>query len=257
MIQMQSDHNTTVLSLIKEIVAAKSAAPAEAANSSIDQLDKMLSVAERLAGMHGGGTGKRSGWEVGLDYARELGVPGLQLISNLFGKAPVMPTAPGAPAPVPASFDPYANPGALRQYSQQQQQAPAAGAQTQPFDPMSQLVQYAPLIINALNTGIPGYETADAVCLLAGRSAHAVVCGPGEQAIVSGLMMIPQLAMFGQPRLQTWVHEFICFEEYGSDETEESSDEDASAKSPQPPRKTAKRADHSTDSVDVRATVVA
>jgi hypothetical protein len=88
-------------------------------------IDRLLSIANKLAAIRGGGEGPRSGWDVGLDYLRELS-PLAQHFANVFGlrmSGMTTPPAPGAApgtataAPALSSFDPYARPDLLRQHA--------------------------------------------------------------------------------------------------------------------------------------------
>ena len=47
-----------------------------------------------------------------------------------------------------------------------------------------------------------------------GTAPHAMISAQGEQALVTAALAIPELAMFGEPRLRTFAKEFINFEEF-------------------------------------------
>jgi hypothetical protein len=78
--------------------------------------------------------------------------------------------------------------------------------------------QYGGLIVNALNNSTPGFEVADYVSGLLGTAAHVGIVRHGEAAILQTMRAFPEIAMFGEPRLQQFVHEFVHFEEYSEDE---------------------------------------
>ena len=77
--------------------------------------------------------------------------------------------------------------------------------------------QYGGLIINALNNSTPGYDVADYVSGLVGTSAHAAIVRHGEAAILQTMSAFPEIAMFGESRLQQFVDEFINCEKYLSE----------------------------------------
>jgi hypothetical protein len=213
------------------------------------RFERFLSVADRLAGWRGGG-GRRSGWEVGLDFARELGPtvvqPVLQLINNVMvlksqASGALRGTAP-ASAPAPAAFDPYANPEMLKQHARavnaqpaaspsqeptmagtaSQPAAPAAGAPPQPPNELAGLIQaYGGLILNHLNAGTPGYVFADWITGLLGTATHVQITAQGEPALLAALLAEPQISFYGEERLKTFVHEFIHYQEYQEEEEEE------------------------------------
>jgi hypothetical protein len=187
-----------------------------------------------------GGGGRRSGWDIGLDIVKEGGQQVLQPVLNFVqsmmvlrnqgaGATPPVPSM--APTP-PSAFDPYRNPQATRAYAntlntqQSQQQQPPAGQQpASPPPPPSPappppppegvnqelfalFTQYGGLIVNALNNSTPGFEVADYVSGLLGTATHAAIVRHGEAAILQTMSAFPDIAMFGEPRLQQFVHEF-------------------------------------------------
>jgi hypothetical protein len=199
-------------------------------------IDRLLSIADKLGSLRGGGGGARSGWDTGLDYVREL-IPLAPYIANAFGlRIPGMgaPAAPGATPPPagPASFDPYARPDLLRQYAQALNgHAAAQGAMpaSSPFpaqpptaaagaassnDLLTVFQQWGALVVQALNNGVPGYDFADHLTGLLGTATHAMISAHGEEAIVRTMMALSDLALFGEPRLRTFTKEFIEFEAF-------------------------------------------
>jgi hypothetical protein len=243
--EMQPDP-LAILEQMKELITPAQPVPTD----DFSRFEKFLSVADKLAGWRGGGS-RRSRWDVGLDFARELGPtvlqPVLQLINNIMvlkSQANGVPrgTAP-APAPAPAAFDPYANPEMLKQHARamnaqpaaspsqepamagtaSQPAAPAAGAPPQPPNELAALIQaYGGLILNHLNAGTPGYVFADWITGLLGTAMHVQIAAQGEPALLAALLAEPQISFYGEERLKTFVHEFIHYQEY--DEAEESED---------------------------------
>jgi hypothetical protein len=120
---------------------------AEAPRNHIAELDQILGFAQKLASLRGGG-GDRTGWDIGLDFAKEIGGPLLQTLNNFMqlrmGQPGGMPqpaaVSPAASAPTGA-FDPYANQAALREHARRvnAQAAPAAPAPPQPISTASSL----------------------------------------------------------------------------------------------------------------------
>jgi hypothetical protein len=115
-----------VLRQAKDLFAAPER-NAEPARNHIAELDQILGFAQKLSALRVTNSGgDRSGWDVGLDFVRELGPnivqPTLQFISNLMvlNKGGVMPQPAGTPGatPMPTAFDPYSRPDLLRQHAQ-------------------------------------------------------------------------------------------------------------------------------------------
>lgn len=229
-IQMQAEHNKTVLQLIERISQNNRPEANPEGTDEFDRLSKVLEFAEKLSAMRGGGGGHRNGWDIGLDYAKELGLPLMQTISNIFtlrrGGQPVPVGNPGAPG----AFDPYANPQALRAHANTMnaQQPPPSmpmGTATASTPLMGLFQAYGGIVINALNNRTPGFEFADYVCGLMGDATHAMIANYGEDNIVQTMMTIPEFVMFGEPRLRTFTHEFIHFEEFLKESPEEGAPE--------------------------------
>jgi hypothetical protein len=209
----------------------------------LQHIDRLLGIADKLSGLRGGAAGgHRSAWDVGLDYVKEL-VPLAPYLGNLMGLripgmggTPAPGAANGTPPAAPSAFDPYANPQALRSHANNltaQQPSPAAAPAspgTAPLaappaaapangaapsnDLLSVFQQYGALVVNALNNGTPGYDFADYVCGLLGKGTHAMIASHGEDALVATMKSIPEIALFGEPRLRTFTAEFIDFERY-------------------------------------------
>jgi hypothetical protein len=232
-------------------------------------IDRLLSIANKLAAIRGGGEGQRSGWDVGLDYLRELS-PLAQYFANVFGlrmsgmTPPSAPgAAPGTAAAAPAAFDPYQRPDLLRQHAQMvngfaaaqaaaaaapgampSTAAPPPGAQANGMpagaapsnDLLATFQMYGGLVVQALNGGVPGYDFADHIVALTGNATHAVISAHGEDALVDTMKQIPEIGLFGEPRLRTFVREFLNYEQY-LEQAEEEEDEPEQHESP--PRKAA------------------
>ena len=191
------------------------------------------------------GNGRRSGWDTGLEFARDVGLPVIQTIgatiSNLMslkhGGVPIpVAVAPGTqPSAIPGVFDPYANPQATRAYAntlaaQQPAQPPPAQAPPPPPPPppgaaapagnqlLALFQQYGQLIVNALNNGTPGYDFADYVSGLLGNATHAMIAANGEEALTATMLQIPEIAFFGEPRIRSFVTEFVDYQEYLEDQ---------------------------------------
>jgi hypothetical protein len=226
LVQIQSDYNKTILQLFERL--SQNNAPAKQSQDEVERLDKYLGFAEKLANLTGRnsrGAGERNGWDIGLDYAKELVVPGLRTLDNFLNMRRGMPPAPAVPAgaqpAAAAGFDPYKDQAAMRAHS-------AAVAQQIPQNPMNPagdlmtLIQgYSMIVINALNNGTPGYDFADYVVGLFGVSTHAMIASQGESALLGAMLSNPQVAVFGEERIRTFVHEFVHYQEFlASDESE-------------------------------------
>jgi len=208
----------------------------------IDRLDKVLTFATKLAALRVANVGDRSGWDIGLDYAKELLTPFAQLAQTwmLSRNGRVMPGgAPNAAAPAPpTAFDPYANPQAMRDHARSMNQSqptrppPAPGTAAPPNNANSQgasgsddllplLQNYGALLLNALNSGMPGCDFAEHLSQLFGNAAHGVIAALGEDSLAQTLLSIPEFAVFGEVRLRRFAHEFINFEEILAEEQAE------------------------------------
>ena len=223
--QIQNESNRTYLAMIEKLIeASRKPEPQPVSNPQLEQLEQLFTFAERLSGLRGGGRGgPRSGWDIGLDYVREFGVPLMQTIANVMtlGRAPngiPMPSAgttAGAGA-TPVAFDPYANPAAMQALARNA--AANNPAQTAPNDLMVMLNQAGGLIVNALNNGTPGYHFADYLIGLMGVATHANIAAYGEPALLQTLLSVPQIAVFGEPRLAAFVHEFLNYQQFLDEE---------------------------------------
>src|SRR5215475_42262 len=146
------------------------------------------------------------------------------MLNNIFSARRGGPVAPIVTPPPNGTgggaFDPYANPGAMRAHSaaiagQPQQTAPPpAGGPPTASDLATAFQQYAGLLVNALNNGTTGFDFADSVCVIAGNGVHAMLSAQGEMNLVQAAMQVPEVAMFGMPRVQTFVHQFVHYQEF-------------------------------------------
>ena len=224
----------------------------------IDRLDKVLGFAQKLAAIRVPNAGNRSNWDIGLEFARELGTPLMQMVNNFMvlrsqAKGAPQPGVPSAAAAAaPASFDPYANPDALRQHARNvnaQGATPppaasgdhgaAASAATAsaapqgtpaPNEIVALLANYGGLILNALNTGVDGAEFADNISRLFGGATYALVANHGEDLLTQSMLSMPELAMFGESRLRKFAYEFVHFEEILESDVEEEDAEEKPSK---------------------------
>jgi hypothetical protein len=185
------------------------------------QFQSVFQFARDILQMGSRNAGDRSGWEAGLDLAREILPQGLGVLNTFLmsrrGAAPGV----GQPGAAPASFDPYQNPQAARAYANSLRQPPQPGPGQAGAPPpagapaglMPLVQQYGALVVNAMNQGTPGYDFADYLIGLLGAGTHAAIAGQGEDPIVQALMTIPEIAVFGEPRVRTFTHEFIHYEQ--------------------------------------------
>jgi hypothetical protein len=61
------------------------------------------------------------------------------------------------------------------------------------------LQQYGVLVVQTLNSGVPGYDFADLIVGLLGNATHAMISAHGDDALVRTMLVIPELALFGEP----------------------------------------------------------
>jgi hypothetical protein len=234
-IQMQEQQNRTNLEYTKMLL--ESTKNQNTARSQFSEFREYFMFAREILGTGG----RRSGWDTGLEFARDVGLPALQTIgatiTNLMtlkngGVAVPVAAAPAAPPPaaVPGVFDPYANPAATRAYAstlatQQPAQAPPPAQAPAAAPPpgaaapagnqlLALFQQYGNLVVTALNNGTPGYDFADYISGLLGNATHAMLAGHGEEALATTMLQIPEIAFFGEPRIRTFVNEFVHYQEY-------------------------------------------
>jgi hypothetical protein len=245
-----------ILAQAKELFGPPSTGPAPPpAPDDFERFEKFLNVADRLAGLRGGG--KRGGWDLALDFARELGPtvvqPVCQLIANgmmLRNSATHLGSGVPAGAPPAVAFDPYrdtaarnaaaaalnrppapAQPSYPASYGPpppmqgEPQTGPAATASAPPNELAPFIQAYGGLIVQHLNMGTPGYIVGEWLSGLLGNAAHAQIAALGEPALLAALMTTPEIAIFGQERLTRFVHEFVNFTEFADDNNDD--DEDA------------------------------
>jgi hypothetical protein len=95
--------------------------------------------------------------------------------------------------------------------------------------------QYGGLVLQALNGGVPGYDFADHISALTGNATHAMISAHGEDALVHTMLQLPEIALFGEQRVRTFTKEFINYEQY----LEQASEEDEPVESEHGTRKRA------------------
>jgi hypothetical protein len=131
-----------VLERAKQIFAAP---PANASDDDLVRLERVLTIADRLAGLRGTNPGTESGWQTALSFVKEAPAvisPILQFIGQQMAMRrgqPAPQAAPGAPA-APAAWDPYANPSATASYAasmRKQESAPQPASASAPTSPSS------------------------------------------------------------------------------------------------------------------------
>lgn len=238
-LQMQSDQRKTDLEYMKLILESRTP-PAQDANQFAHFREVFNWARDIMGAARGGNPGgiDRSGWDIGLEYAKELVIPGLQTLNNWLSLkrgvpgAPITPGPGSGPAPTRA-FDPYKDQAALRAASLAAQQGapapapgpapapqaqpgngPQAAAAAGPGELLPILQQYGNLLVNALNNGTTGFDFADSIVLLVGTGTHALLTAQGEEALLKTVMMVPEIAIFGEMRLRTFIHEFVHYEKF-------------------------------------------
>ena len=256
-LQPEQTNPLDVLAQAREIFA-----PAAANVDDFYRFEKFLSVADKIVGWRGGG-GARSGWDVGLDYVREIGPSLLTVINNAMvlrmggaGMAQPMPGTPPAAgaAAGSAAFDPYQSQAAMREYARRMNAQAAAGAPASPEGAPSSpagaspagaapvnaaqgtpdgtsneilmlINQYGLLVISALNGGMSGAYFADHISQLVGAGTVIAIANHGEDVLVKSMMSAPDLGMFGEARLRKFVYEFTHYEQILASEEEEDAPE--------------------------------
>lgn len=260
--QMQAEQRKTDLEVTK-LLLSNQQQQSNSSKSQFSEFREIIAFARELLGSGGGH--RRTGWDTGLEIARDVALPAIQSLGNTItnimalrnGQPPVA-GAPGMPA-APQAFDPYANPAARAQYAQtlanqpQPQPAPAPvpppppapatpatpgqpGPQQQPTHPpdndaQNQLLglfqQYGNLIVGHLNSGTAGYDFAAMITDLLGTATHAMIANQGEEMLAATMLRIPEMAMFGEARLRLFVHEFVNYQQFFEQEQEEPEQEPA------------------------------
>jgi hypothetical protein len=222
---------------------------AEPERNHLAELDQILGFAQKLASLRGG-AGDRTGWDIGLDFAKELGGPLLQTINNFMAlrmgqRGGMQQPAPVAPtSATPNAFDPYANQAAMQEHARRMNaqttaapsvpqpsptppfnaaQAPASAPDGLPGvnEILPLLTQFGGLLTNALNSNIPGHHFARNVAELVGVATHAMIANHGEAALTANMMAVPEIAIFGESRLRKFAFEFVHYEEILDNEEEE------------------------------------
>jgi hypothetical protein len=108
-----------------------------------------------------------------------------------------------------------------------------------PNDLLTTFQMYGGLVVQALNGGVPGYDFADHITALTGNVTHAMISAHGEDALVHTMLSIPEIALFGESRLRTFTKEFINYEAYLEQMSEEDDELLAESEREKGPRKRA------------------
>lgn len=230
LITMLGEQNKTLMGMMERIANPRGGGDTHGGDE-MTRFNSMLDMVSKVSELTGRG-GRRSGWDVGLDYVREIVPPvmgTLQQILPWMRRGPTAaPAAAGQTAPaMPAVFDPYQNPAAMRAYSEQMRNPPPATAQPQPGapgtaaapgpPPPSELAgvlrQYSAIVVNAMNNGTDGADFADWLTGLLGAQTHALLSQPGEEILTGTMMQIPEIAIFGAVKLRAFAHNFCHYEE--------------------------------------------
>lgn len=242
MLQMQQEQRKTDLEYTRLLIANQQAQAQQASpKSQFGEFREFLMFAREIW-QTGAGGGRRTGWDTGLEIARDVVLPGLQTLGNtitnimaLRNGGTAVPGGPGTPA-APQAFDPYSNPQARAAYAQtlaqQPQPAPAPAPAPPPAPPpqpstpgqppendaqnqlMGLFTQYGNLIVGHLNSGTPGYDFAAMITDLLGTATHAMIANAGEEMLAATMIRIPEMNIFGEARLRQFVHEFVHYQEF-------------------------------------------
>lgn len=246
--KLDAEQRKQDMEMFKMLLEANRPAP----DTDVEKISKIYSLAQQIFGDRP--SGRRSGWDIGYDLARDVALPAINSIGSIFtnimalrrgGVVPAAPVPGAAPAPAPVAFDPYKDRDAAAAYAASlrnqtpppapvpapaaappppaQNAAPAGNAQV-----MEIFQNYGGLVLNALNNGTPGWVFADNLVGLLGTATHAMIAQHGEPALIAALKSIPEFQVFGDTRLTTFVHEFVNYEdeEYIQDGDEDEGEEE-------------------------------
>ena len=246
--KLDAEQRKQDMEMFKMMLEANKPAP----DTDVEKISKIYSLAQQIFGDRP--NGRRTGWDIGYDLARDVALPAINSIGSIFtnimalrrGGTPAMVPGASTPTPVPmAAFDPYRDRDAAAAYAasirnQTSPPAPAPAPAATPPPPTTQAAppqppgsappngqifeifqQYGNLVLNAINNGTPGWVFADNLVGLLGTATHAMIAQHGEPALVDAMKSIAEFAVFGEARLATFVHQFIFFEEYGEGDDEE------------------------------------
>lgn len=220
-VNMQAEHTKTMFEMMKmqieSLRESKQAQEPEEKKSEIEKLKELLELVKLVKG--GGSTSSPREWpDIALDFAKELGVPLLTTINNLFSlkkggaQAPLQTTPPiQMPTAIPqgvatgvADINSNMNPGNISNQN------------------LNQLLpiinQFGGMIITKIQNGVKGWEFAEDLVRFYGPAPHAMVSKFGVDGVLSTFKQLPEFwqqlePIWGEAYLKTWVEEFIGYEE--------------------------------------------
>src|SRR5215469_11064995 len=73
-IQMQTEHNKNMMSLLDRVLQIQNEPP-EPARTAIDDFDKIFTLVDKVRNWGGSGGGRRGAWDIGYDIAKDIGLP--------------------------------------------------------------------------------------------------------------------------------------------------------------------------------------
>lgn len=228
MMESQRENTKIMFESLKEI--KNSGKNDKEEKSSIEQLKELVEVTE-LLGLKKGGS--RSGWDVGMDIAKELAVPTMNLVNNILqasmlkkGAAnipmqpPIMPPNPIPNAvpnnnvvEMPKAEIGYAGMGKNTNVDLETGEVPSPTiAEVQAI-----LMQFGNLIQKKINDKIPGYAYAESLVGMFGADRHQILAKYGVDGIIAGMKSVPEfwqplVSVWGEEYLVNWVGEFINYE---------------------------------------------
>ena len=234
MMTMQDNNHKATLEMIKEMKQGKSGG-----DDTLGGLEKAMSIFEMMNNIRGD-SGPRGGWDIALEAAKEIGLPVLQNIMQLYA---ISKGAPPQAGPTP----PPTNPGSKVQPINGKQittgdlarQAAREAATQKPAmmqpevvqpevinptepDPVSQQLQMllqsaGGMIVEFMKQGRDGVDLAENVVSLYNKMVHAQISSHGEERLFNEIKAFPelwnQLSIYGEEKVKLFVHEFVNFED--------------------------------------------
>lgn len=248
MLKMQAEQHKATIEMLKEMKT-----PRAEGESMMGNMKSAFELFEMIDGMRGGG-GSRGPWEIGLDYAKEIGVPLVQAITQIYSMAKgvsgvAQPT--GNNAVTPKSATPTGKQittgdiararaaEAAREKPAQYNGTPAPPTQVaepqveivEPeLDPTSQeiqglLMQTGGIITAFMNNGQDGVDLAQSVVGMYGVATHAMIAKHGEERLFQEAKacapLWDKLSIFGDEKVKAFLHEFVNYEQLLVDEDDE------------------------------------
>lgn len=243
MLEMQQKHSEAMITVLKETKEKP-----EPGEKILDSVETAMTIMERLNAISGGG-GKRSGWDTGLEYAKELGLPLFNAISQIYtvykmGKPMdstiVQQGQPAKPSGKTISgMEAAANAARIAagqkpaMYKGETETIPNPPTEPQvevlPDEETQRLIQLlqpaAGPILKYMADGRSGAELALAIIDMYGAPSHVMLANFGEEKILGAVKGIPQfwqnLEVYGEERVKQFLTEFIHYEEFIDEEPEE------------------------------------